>query len=533
MALPNMLPDTGTVGIWLRAILPFIWRHLGYGWGFVQALPQPIPLLPYLAIVTACGGVVLSHVFAILKYRQFWVKRDNCNLMYGYFMGSGAHQARLLYKHAHWQIREGKWIYGISGVAYYLGNLNCDSRLVKFLLSFAYIPLVILGVFELAVRVAVGTVYLVVMMLVHRLLLLAFKLLSYGFIILGNMIDRNMRRGQYCTHCYIPYDLPVFICRECKAEHKDLTPGLWGVLAARCKCNKAFLPTMVLTGRSRLKSICPSEHCKKELAAANAQQLFVHLIGGAKSGKTSYLAALQDSYIAYASSRSVFISGAPEEAARKLNGIYIGYDEPPGGTTHGNSGQAAAHTLLHQYRSIKNAPRDALVVFDHFGQSLEEGDFVQNPLHYGFCHGFILFIDPECIPSMYEQTEDRELKGRARSFGVALNQFVLMLNEITGTTGERHTMPVAIVISKADMLLAPPKASGSPHAGSTNKFKEYLISHGLSNEVKKIDAAFSNVAFFLVNSQIGTASNMNAQVLAPMRWILKQANSNLSNLVKK
>ena len=217
------LPGTRDIGAWALALLEFVWRHLGLGWGFVQSLPQPIPLLPYLAIVTACAGVVLSHVLAILKFKQHWVQRENCNLMYGYFMGSGVHQAKLVYGHALWQIRQGKWAYGISGAAYYLGDINYGSRIVNFLLSIVYIPLMVLGLFELFVRTVVGIVYLLIMMLLHRLLLLVFKLLSYGFILLAGYAAWVL-----CSEVHIRAVVPPAFMFMYVISPANAKPGDWG-----------------------------------------------------------------------------------------------------------------------------------------------------------------------------------------------------------------------------------------------------------------------------------------------------------------
>jgi len=429
------------IGNFLRAVgevFSFLWSLL---WDILEPLPWIISVLPYVILTTAIAGILFSHARAILQNRNEWLKCPSNNLMYSYFTHSGTHRANIVCSSAHRQIRE---IWGISHLAHLLGNVKHSSHLINLLLSVIYIPLMVLGLIEVALRVVIGSIYLIVMKITHRIVMFATRIFSLALIIVGQLVDRFMRRKQHCAVCYSTYALPVFLCPKCNEEHRgSLTPSECGILFARCSCNEKFLPAMALTGRSRLNSRCPNENCKGKLPAANARQVFIQLVGGADSGRGEYIQAFG-------------MSTALAKIRKKTDA------EP----------SAFPYYWSHRRDNSRSAFKDVLTIFDSTDEAATAGEYSKNPLHFDFCNGFILFVNTN---SSREDAQD--------DFGVVVNQLILKLSEIKGTGREKVPVPVAIVISNG--------------VGT----KQYLIDNGYRNVIENIDATFTNVEYFPMHTR--------------------------------
>jgi len=500
-------------------------EYMATAWAYVQGLPLPILLLIYTVMLTAGIGILLSHGLAIYKNRDRWVPNPKSDLMYSYFIKSGAHQANLSYKDAHKQIRDSQWIYSISGLTYRLGNIKHEAIMVNVLLSVVYIPLAALSVLEIFFRVTVGTFYLIGFKLIHRVLLFVAGFISRFIIIVADIVDKNMRRKQYCTSCYAEFELPVFICSGCNKPHARLVPSRSGALFARCSCNKCFLPTMHLTGRSRLLSHCPAR-CNVRLAASNASPVYLHLIGGESVGKTMYLAALQ--YVCWGIAQKqnkVYMSGFPRSDRKKLGDYYMANAADPG-TVDGQG--PLAYNLRYKYKNKNSAIRDNLVVFDVDGNVVMNNSYAST-VHFSFCNGFIIFVDPTTAQVPGSDLLSNSTPGR-NNFSEVINQFKIeLLNQHEGRIGKKIDVPIAIVISKMDIAPGAGKLAqyvGTGAAAGNKACKGYLTSLGFGDALQSIDLSFNNVAYFPVSSHSGAGVPHN-QVIAPVKWILAKTGGRL------
>jgi len=497
----------GLEGVWATGleIASDIWSAfvaaLEVIWGFILLLPRPILILLFVPIVSACAGIVISHILYIVKNRDKWKEKSESNRMYSYFVHTGIYQTTFSYKQAQTQIRENTWIFSISGWTCRLRNLESDSKIITFLLAVAYIPLAILSFIEVSVRVIVGSIYLGICMLLHRLLLLITRFSTYALMPLGLMLDRFLRRKQYCPICYEPFHLPIFICPTCGKTHDQFTPSDAGILFAKCACDQRFLSAMIPTGRSRLNCICPNSNCNAPLVASNAEQFFVHLIGGVQSGKTTYLASFQDAYLSKARTvANIFVNSASEEEFEDA------YAPQP-------------HYFLHRYKSLKRAIRDNLVVFDVAGEVAETNVYSREPRHFAFCHGFLLFFDP-ISPD---------------NFSTTVNQFLLRFVEMKGMATAMSDIPVAVIIGKTDLEVVPCELSDPVLLSNTeeqNKMcRDYLEKLSLGHALRSLDARFKNVRFFSISTR--PQKTEPSSILAPVAWIAKQHRNKLSAVLEK
>ena len=528
-------------------VIQFIKKYLLIAWIFFLSWPPLIKNPIIISFFPACIGIITSHVLGIYKNRNEWHKHPNYNLMYSYFIKSGTLQRKKSYKEAHSLLRDRKWSWvSFAGLAFRLGNYANKSIILMFALSFIYIPLSVLGFAEMALRILLGTVWLLVFNVLHRILLFTTKLVSYLFIPISFLIDKIVRKIQYCPHCFETFNLPEFICPACGRTHGQLLPGSCGVLFVRCACNKIFLPTTSFTGRSRLASKCPA--CTGKLAAANAKHFSLVLIGGDNTGKTAFIAAFSNLYVALTKSkRTLTIEGKPDNYFNELNDMF----------SSGNTildTESRTYSIIHKHGKIET---DNLVFYKTFAEYIMSEKYSRSPKYFRFCDGIILMIDPLCVKSV-----KRELAQDENSIGAAsyssddtnelVVQFIHQYNTICGfASGVMSNVPVAVVINKADIEIVQREIgrttiqalfNENPAAYKNNESnakdqicRTYLAKIGLINVLNNIDATFTNVSFFPV-SAIGHKAEKGKAfapvgVMEPIAWIAKKRHSGITNLL--
>ena len=526
----------------LMDVIQFIIKYLLIAWAFFLSWPPLIKNVIIISFFPASIGIITSHVLGIYKNRNEWLKHPNHNLMYSYFIKSGTLQRKKSYEDAHSLLRDHKWSWvSFAGLAFRLGNYINKSTMLLFALSFAYIPLSILGFVEMILRIPMGTVWLLVFNLLHRFLLFVTKLISYLFMPISYIIDKIIRKIQYCPHCYETFDLPEFICPTCGRTHRQLIPGSCGVLFVRCACNSIFLPSAAFTGRSRLASKCPA--CTGKLATANARHFSLVVIGGNNTGKTAFIAAFSNLYAALTKhKRALAIEGKPDSYFNELNDMFY-------------SGKIASDNESRTYSIIHKQGRtekDNLVFYDTLAKYIVSNAFPRSPKYFRFCDGIILIIDPLSVKSVQDENIKNMINISSDDTNELVIQFIYHYNTICGSaSGVMSNVPVAVLINKADIEAVKREIglaaihtlyNENPSAYNNNESiardqicRAYLAKIGLVNVINNIDATFTNVSFFPVSAIGHTAEEGKAfsptGVIEPVAWIAKKRRSRLAGLL--
>jgi len=530
----------------INGVIQFIKKYLLIAWTFFLSLPPIIKNTLIISFFPACIGIVSSHVIGIYQNRHKWHKHPYYELMYSYFTKSGTLQRKESYGDAHSLLRDHKWLWvSFAGLGYRLGNYVNKSTMLMFVMSFAYIPLSILGFFEMVFRISFGTVWLLFFNLLHSLLLFITKMITLLFIPVSFFIDKLIRKIQYCPHCYETFTLPEFICPSCGKVHKQLVPGNCGVLFVRCSCNAKFLPCTSFTGRSLLVSKCPS--CSGELAAANAKHFSIAVIGGNNAGKTAFIAALSNLYEAFIKHKHILsIEGKPDNYFSELNDIYRS-----GKTAADN--ESRTYSIIHKYGKMG---KDNLVLYDTLSKYVLSDTFPRVPKYFRFCDGIILMIDPLSVQSVQKELkseESAEIDGESSDdTNQMVVQFIHHYNTICGfSTGVMSNIPVAVLINKADLEIVKrevgadtikafynenPSAYNNDEGTARDQIcKAYLTKIGLINVLNNIEAIFANVSFFPVSAIGHTAKESKAftpvGVIEPVVWIAKKRRSRITRLL--
>ncbi len=517
---------------------------------FFALLPPIVQSTFRILLLFAVVGILMSHIKGIIKNMGEWKKHPRSKLMFGYFFGSGTVQRKLIYKDAHIFLRDRKWSWlSIAGLAYRLGIFAHPSKLLMFVCSLVYLPAVILGFFEMTLRVIIGTVYLLATSIAHWLVLSVLQPLSYLLIPFWQIADKLARINQHCPDCYETFNLPEFRCPRCEEIHKALIPSVCGIMVARCACGN-FLASSVHTGRSQIDAVCPA--CKTELAAANAKQFSIQLVGGNTSGKTAYLAAFQHLYLdrLINKDRRLSVYGKPQDYFDDLEEIY-----KSGQTQQSSSAAVLTYSFLHK---VKRTGKYNLVIYDIPDEVLLNNSYIRNPRNLGFTNGIIIIVDPLAVPSVRNECIKVGIGNEVNNYSTddiseLIIEFVHQFSSITGLSARKQiTVPVAIVINKADVKVikreiglpkikatfnANPGAFGYDITVARDKLcRVYLEKLGLDNALNNIDSIFSHIRYFPV-SAMGHASKKGKEfepfgVIAPIAWITKEARAELYNYVR-
>lgn len=299
---------------------------------------------------------------------------------------------------------------------------------------------------------------------------------------------------------------PIFICPNCGQKHNALIPGPNGLFAQKCACGK-LLRTTFLGGRSTYSARCP--HCNSPLFSTGSRQFGIQLVGGRGSGKTAFLAAFWTKYKELLSVKyknmyekgDFWFDAKPLDQFEKLEKLFqFDIDEP---TDDLNS---CMLSVVHQFalESIQAS------FYDVSGEIFEYDQGKPLEPQFGYCEGFLLFLDPTQSPDFSLQT--------------TIN-FINAFNAVRGKhPSYLSDVPVAIIVPKADLFTDEFRFVKLRDAERRDGIcRSFLAKHGFLETLNVIDASFSNVAFFPVISA-------NSQwkpygVLEAVSWLMSDENS--------
>jgi len=525
-------------------IIRFFRKYFLIVWVFFITRPLLIRIIISASFFPACFGIISSHVIGLYQNRNMWEKFND--LTFSYFYKSGTLRRRESYRDAYSLLYDHKWSWvSFAGLAYRLGDHSDKSILLMFVMTFGYIPLFVLGVIEMAFRIALGTVWLLFFNLLKILFFLITKLITIALMPVANIIDKFIRKTQYCPHCYETFTLPKFVCPSCGKVHDQLLPGRCGILFVRCGCNRVFLPCASFTGRSFLASKCPK--CSGDLPAANPRHFSITVMGGNNSGKAAFLSAFLYLYKSVIRRKHFLtIEGKPDVYFNELNEMYHS------GNPSDNK-ESRTYSIIHKYGKMKT---DILTLYDTLAKFIVTDSYPRSPKYFGFSNGIILIIDPLSV--QHVQREFKDEKGVEARYdphddtNQMIVQFIDKYNTICGSSsGVISSIPVAVVISKVDVdnvkreiSMDKIKALYSENPSLYNRDKnvardqicrEYLTKVGLVNVLHNIEANFSNVSFFPV-SALGHAPKEGMAftpigVMEPVAWVAKMGRSRIAHLL--
>jgi|GEM_PF-909587 len=543
MDLSTVMSYDARFMFWLKGI----WDRAVY---FVDILPRPLSFIIHIAFYLAVLGIVMTHVRAIVFNRDKWKEKYNSSLTFSYFRGTGQFQRKLIYKDAHTFLKDkSRLLLSAAGAGYYIGNYETESKLKAVLLAFVHIPLVIVGSFEMIFRVVFGSVYLWIANFIHWLLLGVLNIFAAILTPFWSLSDKSRRKEQHCPHCYRTFKIPGYVCPSCGKIHKNLVPADTGIFVARCECGK-FLPSALLSGRSRLGSVCPE--CEMTLAVSDAKEFTLQLIGGNTSGKTAFLSAFQHTYREInKNTDSVNLTPFPTEQFDELEKMYLS-----GTTIESSKTSTVTYSIVHNY---KDGSKDSLVVYDIPDEVLVSGVYEQNPLNFAYSDGIVIIVDPTSLRKIREESEKKGEHIPENTYSTdeaetedIIIEFIQQFSRLSNRSSSRRIKtPIAVVINKSDIkaignrigknaVLEKYKANPGTYNNDINAARnkvcrDFLISYGMSNTINNLESVFTNVNYFAV-SAVGHISREGTpftpiNVIEPVAWIAGQTSTKIKNLL--
>jgi hypothetical protein len=347
---------------------------------------------------------------------------------------------------------------------------------------------------------------------------LAGWLLVAGLLRSADFLVRRLRGASgSCQSCYYVSPLPAFPCADCGEMHRDIRPGLLGVIWRRCICG-ARLPTTVLRAAFRLQTSCPN--CLRPLRAGAAVHRDIRLpvFGPVSAGKTRLvyagLLALQDQAAAAGASIDFVDEQSRQAFEYGVEIISTGSD-----TAKTPAGQLPTAITA----QVTVTRRKALLhLFDAAGEFyIDRGDNSEL-LFLDHAQGLVFVVDPFSIPWVQDQ-----LGGLGQVMLARANAAVDDPEQVYHVTADRlrdygvrtSQQHLAIAVVKADLLIdLSPAQELRPH-----RVREWLLEAGLDNLVLAAERDFAEVRYFVVASVRSARASSPMSPATPFAWLMARA----------
>jgi hypothetical protein len=302
-------------------------------------------------------------------------------------------------------------------------------------------------------------------------------------------------------------------------------PGTQGTFHRTCLCGRR-LPTLLMLGKRNLKAHCG--HCGEQLAglAQSVPTFHLPVVGGTAAGKSVFMHTAM-SRLHHDRDRTLFLPADPATAKRFEQGQQ---SLRTGSLPPRTLGQPVAYTVY-----IGN--KHLLHVYDAAGAILERAQNLAVATFLHLSDGVVFVIDPFALPAVRTRADPSILRA-ARPSEIDPKA---VLDGLVQTLQEHATRPppVAVVITKADALLAVPNLRHPYVSGPTDRTarsaaaRQWLIGQNHPDVVNSLDHHFPKVRYFTTTYHDATTMThypsptgppiTNDDPAAPIRWLLNGA----------
>ncbi|GHV93997.1 hypothetical protein AGMMS50293_03170 [Spirochaetia bacterium] len=506
-----------------------------------------IPLFGIITVASSVIGVTIAFFTSIINYVKAVIACTNPYDTYvdtdphkpegvrrSYFFGPGYHQLKITIFTA--------WTYNkntLGRIKHWVVNLDLPWYLRIW-------PWIVLIFCFLSMGI-IGTIWTIIFTVLHLTIVLTFMCLIYVLFSALWLLDRLVLAlnaiSTRCPDCKARCIIPTFICSNCGTEHKKLVPGAYGVFSRRCSCG-ARLPSTFLNGRSKLEARCPQ--CGHDLAASNARNLGIQLVGGVKSGKTTFLAAFLHQYLEEVSKNpGIEIKLHPKTEFDEMERWYRkGFSEST------SAMNANMYSIVHIRKSSKVSYQ--LSVYDIAGEVFSNQSASRVQSQYRYCEGIIIVIDPlssRSVRAIYEAEHNGQGPSNYSTSNVQevtigfIDEFskigVLSVGKVSG-------VPVSVIISKADINAVKREIGyariNSVYKNNANLYqskddardaicRDYLCNIGMAGMINNLAAQFSKIHYFPISAMGHEMNKPEAYdpwgIMEPVMWIIKETDQEL------
>jgi len=333
---------------------------------------------------------------------------------------------------------------------------------------------------------------------------------------------RRQRRGTHfdCPTCRDRFPLPVYVCPNCGAKHRQLAPGPFGVVRHRCTC-AARLPAVQLLGRERLTSECPAHGHLLGEGVGTVRTFHVPVAGGPSTGKSTFLAAamlgLEQAGDAATLSTTVQ-SSSHDGYDRLLDGFRAGV--LPTKTV-----DLQAPALVAEVRGTDKSA--LLYAYDVAGEAYADEHELRRDPGYGLAEGVVLLVDPFALERVRADLGDElaavpELRPSPEAPQRVLERLVGVLDE-KGIDMSR--IPAALCVTKCDGLRIGHAINALPGVDEDARVRAWLEAQGAGNLLRSAEGTFKDIRCFSTSALgrtpgAGSGPFTPSGTLEPLLWLL-------------
>lgn len=376
----------------------------------------------------------------------------------------------------------------------------------------------------------------------------------FSWDIYDTFVKRRQGADPVCASCHQVFEIPDYICPQCKTVHRDLTKTLeHGFFYHKCRCGKR-LPRYFLLGRWRLSAQCP--HCRNSLGihSENLSYLVFPIVGGTSSGKTAFMNAMIVSFVDEVAKNRLILKFPFSEDETLLARIQEQGNKgiPPHKTSERNPRAFCMNLTGPKLKQGKQ-----IYLYDPAGEVFEKDDSLGRFRYYDYMQGVLLLIDPFSIPYLNRLLADG-LKEQEQTFQVCReeieNYYGRFINGLKGISQikehEIHNAACAVVLTKSDAFGLESRLGEIPRQNLMKKMpglsredamdhlcREHLKYWGMGHLLELIDEQFRVSRCFSVSAfghQPAPAMPFTpVRVLEPFLWLLNEASPDLGTLLKK
>jgi hypothetical protein len=329
------------------------------------------------------------------------------------------------------------------------------------------------------------------------------------------------RAAGSCPDCYYVTRLPAYRCpgphsaieqRDGDDLHRDLRPGLLGVLWRRCACGHR-LPTTLLRASRQLDAYCPACRHPLHQGAAVATDVRIPVFGAASAGKTHLIMAGLVALNRLNNGSDLAVSLLDGESRKRYAEYERRIDLGISPDKTQPEPKAVGVTI-----NVRTARRNALVhVFDAAGEALVDAKQNESYAYLDYARTLIFVLDPFSIPDVRDLLRGpyaallTEANAARHDPEDSYNATITRLRRYGVRTAQQR---LAFVVSKADLLDQLPDGNRPP-AGSSG-VRRWLSERRLDNLLLTAERDFGSVQYFAVS-----AKNLSPDgAVAPFRWLL-------------
>lgn len=339
-----------------------------------------------------------------------------------------------------------------------------------------------------------------------------------------------LRISNVCDYCHKRFARPVYQCPNCGAKHRDLFPGRYGILHHTCQCGQK-LPSSVLDRRRprrKLTALCP--YClaaghDEIIRSAGSRTICIPVVGGASSGKTSFINAYAVSMItsragAHGLTTRFYDKVREQRFATMMADSERGFVDKTAVET--DEQRASAFSMSFYLDGAGLRPSRLMQLLDIAGETFVRGAENEQQNQYAHCEGIVLVIDPLAIPQVKARVASG-LRGTdagsisASPLGDVMNALHNDIDaNLTRNRGKRLTTPLAVVINKVDAAPLLDERLGAP---AIARFRQ-AEPERCANDLDTMDFLCRQ---FLVDMDMGDVVDMIQQQFATSRFFAVSA----------